>query len=316
MKLAVLVSVLAFGCGTPDPDGEPAIQQRVRHYDFPEAQPWETDVLIVVDASAAMAPYRDRLPAFAHTFAARIDPYADLHVAVVSADPTLPPALGRVIVDTGFSYDRRETSFFTGSLGDAVAAAVSATGGTAAPEPFAVARRVLEAHPDFDRGESLVVVPIVAADDPSATAGDDVAALASSAEQFRVSAIYPVGSAPTLDGLAGTLGFAFAASPIAGSTDAPFADLEHLVVESLLGPGCMPKTDRECAFVRVATDVNGEVQRAVLPPCPQLDGVRCWSRVETSGCDAATENTPVIVGDVGRRRGLEIECVEPTAGAD
>src|SRR5690349_18255641 len=127
MRYALILALLA-ACTEPADDG-PVADSHVESFDVPGLPPPQLDVLIVLDDTAAMAPYVDRTTALLHGFEqlwSTTSPRPDLHVAVVTADPgdagharTAPPVHGTFLVDEYTPDYLARVGNHDGALGDA-----------------------------------------------------------------------------------------------------------------------------------------------------------------------------------------------------
>lgn len=187
---ALLASMVAVAC--VDEPREPA---EIHHVTverklIPLAGPRKLDLLFVVDASAAMAPYAERLldnaPALIDALDALPTGRPDLHLAVTISDPAAGGAFqfsrGGTSREEGFFTDLRlgdgaRVTNYGGDLRARLASVLLPSRfGDVATEPLGVIDDALEAHPEFLRRDAhLYVVILTARADTSGVLGGDVA---------------------------------------------------------------------------------------------------------------------------------------------
>lgn len=155
---------------------EPVIESsRVDIREVPEGRPPPLDVLIVVDDTPAMAPYRDRVatmpPMLARTLRSFVAGWADLRIAVASNDGRLRRLPG---IDDPFLVDAYELDYthhtnYAGTLEDALATLMDVGASNEGPsQPLEAIRRSLETSSQFLREPSaFALVVITASDDAS-----------------------------------------------------------------------------------------------------------------------------------------------------
>lgn len=174
--IAVLLGLATSACVDTPRMEEPEVESsHVRVREVPEAPVTKLDLLIVVDDTAAMARYQDRLALASDALADELDVLArnwtDLRVAVVANDGLLrrlPGSDEAFLVDSiDFAY--RHEQNHPGTLRDAVKALMNVGVSNPGPsQPLEAMRHALESHSEFLRDEAvLAVVTIGATDDAS-----------------------------------------------------------------------------------------------------------------------------------------------------
>lgn len=147
-------------------------QSRVELRELPAGPVSKLDVLIVVDDSIAMAPYRDRVQAVSgmltDTLANFAEGWANVRIAVTTNDGKLR----RVpITNAPYAIDAREYDFthhanYIGRLAETVAAMVDVgTAGTGPSQPLEAMRHALETNSQFLRDDSAFAVLMIGASD-------------------------------------------------------------------------------------------------------------------------------------------------------
>lgn len=192
---------------------EPVVEQsRVVVYQVPESPRAQTDLLIVVDDTLAIEPYREQLAALPYQFAHRLSWYTqrwiDLRVAVTGNDGRLRrlPGADEPWLSEAFDFDYTRRTNYTGTLGDNLAMLMNVDHARFGPnQPLEAARRALETSSQFVRDPSgLMILTISAGDDASPLAVADYVSWLRRAvdgawpRDRLLSGIYPKGS-PRLD---------------------------------------------------------------------------------------------------------------------
>jgi hypothetical protein len=200
--------VVAACTETPTGSGIEATSH-VATYQSPGGYAPLLDLLIVVDDTAAMAPYADEVAMLPDQIATTLRPEYDLRVAVTTNGGVLrkPAALPEPFVSTRLGFDLTRTSSFDGTLADALRPLMTVgAANSGASQPLAAIRTALDGNPDgFLRDHaSLGIVIITASDDASPSEVSEYAgwlqSLASDSEprRFAVSVLH-AGASPRLD---------------------------------------------------------------------------------------------------------------------
>ncbi len=211
--IAVLLVCLVACVDTP-PMAEPVVEQSgALVFDLPATPRAQTDLLIVVDDTLAMAPYRERLASLPDRLAKRFEWYTqrwiDLRVAVATNDGRVRrlPDVTEPWLAQAYDFNYTSRTNFTGTLAENLRALMdvgSASAGTSMP--LEAGRRALESTTSLLREQSgLMILNVTASDDASpAPVADYVAWLQRAvsndtwARDYLISGIYPTGS-PRLD---------------------------------------------------------------------------------------------------------------------
>ena len=129
MRYALILALLA-ACTEPAGDDQPPVASHVEFFEVPGVPPPRLDVLVVVEDTAAMAPYAERTAALLHELEhvwSATAPLPDLRVAVVTADPadaghvrSVPSVHGAYLVDESSSDYLARVGNHDGTLADAL----------------------------------------------------------------------------------------------------------------------------------------------------------------------------------------------------
>lgn len=186
MRLVTLIVVTlgSAACVDTPPLNEPEVEQsKVEIRELPASPVAKLDVLIVVDDSVAMQPYRDRVQALSSmltdTLTNFAEGWADVRIAVTSNDGTLrrvPITNGPYVIDAR-EFDFTHRANYIGRLDETVAAMVDVgAAGTAPHQPLEAMRHVLETNSQFVRDDAaFAVLMIGGSDDASPLAVEDYA---------------------------------------------------------------------------------------------------------------------------------------------
>lgn len=290
--------------------GDP-LYSAIDSFDLPGAIPPQIDILIVVDDTPAIEPYRASLADIATGAQADLfapgGPAPDTRIAVTTtaATGTLRAPLDSIDPYLAYAYDARLSPSLNvrGTFADTLARMLDVEPTSTAPvHPLEAATRVLADHPTFKREHSYLAVVIVSASDDASpgTVEDYVAALrAHSADPWDtfVATVQPV-PAPRLDALV-------AAFPNrAFATDITTADFAHTLGQFAigfrqhLGLACLPEpadVDPETPGPQYDCDVHayyddGSTQH--VPVCSPHRVGPCFELVEYDGCSDALHFRP------------------------
>lgn len=312
---AVVMMVLCGACTVDERTvqlPEQPSQHKATYFDIPVGVALETDILVVVDNSPAMAPHAARvIPQIAKTlarYAGNSDP--DWHVGVITSDLggqgcsergddglfRSDGLVGSPFLIEWRHLDQRHTANYDGTFEDAfVRLATVGTAGCTRQQPLAAIRRALDEQPrngGFRReGARLVIMVISAGDDGTVDAvADHVAFLTEAAPNGRLvlAGIYDR-PAPRLDEL--FMGFPNRAFQSRISQEDPLADL-WLPFSGGHGWGGVPCLEGalgpapDCS-ISDKTVVDGEVvHERVMPPCDGTQLVKpCWHiEIDVQNC--------------------------------
>jgi hypothetical protein len=174
VRLVAIIAALCACIDTP-PLHEPEVQSsHVEIKDLPGGLRPQADVLVVIDDSIAMLPYRERIDVLGRQLGAALADFPrhwfDVQIAVTGNDGRF-----RGMLAEAWHYDYSQDKSFTGELADAVYDLVKTDSFvTGPPQPLEAMRRALERNGLFVRDNAqLVVVTISADDDASPLAVDD-----------------------------------------------------------------------------------------------------------------------------------------------
>lgn len=214
MRIATGLSLMGVlvACTEPAPGG-PGVSSRVGIFEYPVGGRGRLDVLVVVDDSTTMAPYREQvvadLPELATVLGDLLTGMPDVNIAVTTTNASAGGAL-RTTASVDGSYiidgmrDGVRTVNYTGELGVAIGELVDfGAGGTAPVQPLDVIPQAL-ANPGFLRDHAYLLLAIVAATDDASSVAVDAAvsslkAMKADPTNVIVTGIYPQ-DAPRLDG--------------------------------------------------------------------------------------------------------------------
>jgi hypothetical protein len=278
--IAVLVAMSA--CIDTPPLSEPVVEaSHVAVWEVPESLRAQTDLLIFVDDTQAMQPYRERLANVPQLFADRLAWYTqrwiDLRVAVATSDGRLRrlPGATDAWLSDAYDFDYTHHTNYAGTLADNLATLMDVGAANDAPSmPLDAARRALETGSQLVRDRAgLMILTITASDDASPLAVADYLSWFRRAVEgawqrdWLLSGIYPKGS-PRLDEYYGAMERSIV-SPI---EDGYYAQALPWVPGDTWGlPPCIegvdldPTTDElelECALM---ANVNAEWR--TIPAC-------------------------------------------------
>ena len=201
MRLA-LVALAA--CVVPQPEPLPEAQARVVALDLPLFAPQPIDIVMVVDDSPAMAPFRPHVRDGLRWAMSFIDSsWFDVHVAVIAADATSlhrTTAVDGAFLRSRFLPDGSRDVNYAGTLPDAVAAfADVGTTGSWDAQPLEAMAHALAARPaGFARDGALSHVAFIADVDDHSPRSLDAYELIVRAEREppQLDAILPLPSLP------------------------------------------------------------------------------------------------------------------------
>jgi hypothetical protein len=293
--LRALPAVLVIAACAADPSGGIDGTSHVIEFDVPGGATTAFDVLFVIDDSAAIAPYVDRVAVAADALAsaARATPTGplDLHVGAITTTGTaelraVPAIDGTFLVDVHAPNGTR-TENYDGSLGAALRQLVAAgTAGTASSQPLANARAVLEGAGDFVRASANTGVVFVTAQDDASPDTPEAFAQAIRATRADPSDVVAIGAytgpAPRLDAVLAAFPNRSAFADLAtGDLGQAFALLD-LLEKTTLGVPCLeepadvdpdtPGPQYECAV----TAIREDGVETVLPACDAGLPGGCW----------------------------------------
>ncbi|HEX5062281.1 MAG TPA: hypothetical protein VFV99_23080 [Kofleriaceae bacterium] len=170
---AIAVTLGTVACVDTPPFAEPEVDQsRVEVRELPASPLSKLDVLIVVDDSIAMAPYRDRVQALSSmltdTLANFAEGWANVRIAVTTNDGKLrrvPTTNAPYAIDAR-EYDFTHRANYIGRLAETVAAMVDVgVDGTGPSQPLAAMVHALETNSQFLRDDSAFAVLMIGASD-------------------------------------------------------------------------------------------------------------------------------------------------------
>jgi hypothetical protein len=174
--IAVLVATAA--CIDTPPLAEPVMESsRVAVIDMNELPVPKLDLLIVIDDTTAMTPYRERVATIPRVITDALESFergwTDLRVAVTSNDGrfrSLPDSEASVLVDArelDFTHHRN----YAGTLEAALARMMDVGSANPGPsQPLDAAVRSLENHSSFLRDDAMLVILMISASDDASTA--------------------------------------------------------------------------------------------------------------------------------------------------
>lgn len=176
IKCALLLIACA-ACAT-DPAQQAGIDgvTHVEVHDMPAAPAPELDVLFVVDDSAAIAPYLDRIAQLPllleEAFPVLGAGIMDMHIAVTTTGELRQlPAIGGSYMTLHTEYDLTRLTNFTGTLRETLGALLTVGSSASSFQPLAAIRRVAENPAGFVRANAALGIVIVSASD-DASPGD------------------------------------------------------------------------------------------------------------------------------------------------
>lgn len=302
MRHLIAVACLA-ACTDPSPADDP-LYSTVQSFDLPAFVPPSIDILIVVDDTAAMAPYQAQLADIAS--GAQVDlfspggPEPDTRILVTTTTGALRPPLGALDPYLAYAYDARMSPSlnvpwtFEDTLAHMLDVELT---GSAPVHSLEAATRALAEHPSFQREHSYLAVVIVTASD-DASPGDIpsyVAALRSHSSDpwdTFVATIRPTDAA-RLDALVGAFPHRGFTADIA---TADFANTlgqfqigfrHHLALPCMFEPA---DVDPETAGPQYDCDVHGYYEDGStqhMPQCTPGHIGPCFELVEAVGCSDA-----------------------------
>lgn len=297
--LAFLSLLAACAANEPARDGIEG-QSHVEIHELPGWGPPQIDILLVVDDTTAMAPYRDQvalLPSIiADAFPSMGDGLVDLHIGMITNDGALRRTHpnGQPFVAIRTELDLQRTTNFQGTLEEALGRLTSLDAlHEGASTPLAAVQHVLDSDTEgFVRENApLGIVFMTATDDASPGSVLDYAASYKAAKSDPASIIVTAITAqpvPRLDEL-------FAAFPHRNkmiSIDDDYRPVFELVgnqIWTILPGMCWRASDVDPVTpgpqydCTVTATIDGEPRD--LPPC-QIEGDQlCWRLVPSNqGC--------------------------------
>jgi hypothetical protein len=291
--LAIAVFVAMTGCTTDESSGLEGTTH-VEDVTIPGPGLAQRDVLIVVDDTAAMASYRDRLAAlpalFDHAFGRTDRGLIDLRIAVTSNDGVLrrTPSMTEPFLAMRTDFDLVRTTNFARTFGEELATLVDVGTAGAGPSTLldAAALALENDEGGFRRADaSLAILFISATDDASSS---PIESYFARIPARVVSAIVP-GDAPRYG--------AFLEQPAdVGSSYAIDATDYTPAIENLrtrfssilpgmcwfpadVDPGA-PGGQYDCTVTALVRD-----RELVLPPCKAEGDLVCWRMLPSTSCD-------------------------------
>jgi hypothetical protein len=277
----VLLALLT-GCvaeSTTPPGESHSIQ-----FDWQGRRAPQVDVLFVVDDTAAMAPYRDKVlglgPVAAWSFGAYPFGMPDLHVAVAKTSGTELS----MITDVHNNDGSRRTSY-EGELGSVLSTMLDVgSSSQQAPQPLATIERAL-AETDFIRPDThLMTVTITANDDHSLDSVDHyVELLKARPREGLVTGVFPA-DAPRLQTFQSAFDpyhFGYSTTPDADNWSRTFAPLTNFTVDFIEECFWDPLPQPYECSVSMIDDLGHE---EVLPPCDDTTTGACWQMVVDRSC--------------------------------
>lgn len=201
MRRELVLLALLGACFDPPPPAEgPYVESHVETKVWPPQWPASFDILLVVDDTAAMAPYASRSTELATAAASTIqsvaDGFADFRIAVTTNGGTLSPVLSDHVDFFGV-----HNPSFTGSLADNLASLVNVGASNPGPSQPLDAMRTALSSSGFARANAYLAVVTVTGTDDASPAYDYVHFLKSMKADpavVLVAGIYPT-SSPNLD---------------------------------------------------------------------------------------------------------------------
>jgi hypothetical protein len=276
------------------------IESHVESYDYPGSIPVELDVLIVVDDTAAMAPYTPQVKGFAADLVTVISSANEgaaptTRIAVITANASAasfrqPAGTTDPYISFGLDARFEPTANISGSIAETLEPMLDVgTAGTAPVAPLEAVAAALDAQPTFLRPDSyLGIITIAASDDASLGATADYAASLkarrSDPTKVLVTGVFPQ-PAPRLDAFHSS----FPNRNTAVDVDNPdWSDLLALYAQQsrqLFGVPCIttpadldpetPGPQYDCSLGAYYADGTSEP----LPYCTDGGPTRCWAVV-------------------------------------
>lgn len=300
MRRSIALLGLFAACADRMP-ADPGIEaiSHVADYQIRRGGPPMYDLLIVIDDTAAMAPYQDRLamlPAIVeHWTRSSWGGLLDIRIAVTTNDGILrrTPSVADPFVASQIEFDLARTTNYEWTLPDALAALMDIEATSGGPsQPLAALRLALEGNPDgfLREGAQLGIVIISAVDDASPLPVTEYASWLKSSSPWG---LYITGihanPSPRLDQL-------YRAFPNASLTisiddsDHSLAFAPHGEHVTTILPGMCwtasdldpeaPGSQYDCTF---SAEIRGEER--LLPPCVDDGDQFCWRLVHSNqGC--------------------------------
>lgn len=298
MRHAIAIALLLAACADDPPPSGPAITSQVDYHEIPAQPAQQLDLLVVIDNTAAMAPYQDRIavvPTMIDAVVARVyHGLTNVHVAVT----TNGGAIGSVLSDVT-AWDGTHATSFQGSLADALAPLVSVgTSNTGPSQPLAAMHSALTTPQGFLRDNAYLAVVTITASDDASPAFDYVTflkGLKTDPANVIVSGVYPQPS--------GTLDAFYAAFPNRntvvsidnGEYSPAFEQIGQLYRTTLGAPCYTPPLDIDPVTPgdQFECDVSAwdeGIELATLPACNGADPTTgtCWEYQSYPGCPAGT----------------------------
>ena len=308
----VLVFTSLAGCGDDikvPPLGN-VVGSRVFHQEIPIAVNANIDVLFVIDSSPAMATFETKLAGNDRELIQLLTPAfgPDLHVGVVTADPTDAGKLRQTasvagsFVTTTLQFDTSVQTNVTGPIDDAfVALAGVGSTGSASVQLLAMAQAALApgANPGFLRNDAaLGIVFVTAGDDSSAGAVDDYVTafkqLKTDPNQVVVSVASGPCSTSSLSAPAAPRLTTFVAQFPNRGTQVAICDdhldalvsLEFQLIKVSLGVPCIDAPLASPPDCAIWLEKSMRSEQRIVEPCPSST-IPCWSLVaDPQSCTA------------------------------
>jgi hypothetical protein len=294
MRVFIVIMCMLTACTEPATEG-PGVSSRVGTFEYSMAGRSRLDILVMVDDSTAMAPYRERAVAELAEIGAILDQLPggtpDVNIGVTTAAGGAFRTAGSVdgdwIVDG--MRDGVRTQNFTGTLGSAIATLVDVGAtGTGAVQALDIMAQPLAAA-GFLRDRAYLLLAIVAASDDASTIGVDAAvtslkAMKADPLDVIVAGIVPP-SAPRLDAFLSSFPNRATSTSIDADDYTPAFDLIEQLQRTVLGVPCIEFTplDVDPDTEGPQYDCNIEDRRVVegtvrLPQCTGSNQP-CWNFV-------------------------------------
>jgi len=301
---------------TEEPPSAEAVTSRVSYREIPVYIGNAVDVLFVVDDSAAMAPYQNRIATLARELEQAWSRY-NLHLGVTSTGAlhTAPSVGGSFVMHTPKTFSSAWTNY-EGGLGDATAALLAVgTGGSGPATPLAAIQTAVAAPGFLREYAPLIIITIAATDDASAVGVGDAVSALHALERWAIvaSGVYPR-PAPRLDEFLGHFDESVYTS--IDATDYAAALPTFPVLRTSLGAACVeqepadvdpetPGPQYDCSVTAVEDGIEH-----VLPRCASTDEP-CWDMIpDPLACTDSTHLRFVARGPFVGSILIRSECVD------